>query len=157
MIQILHYIPLVDLQVITVILLKNQEAPVLLVILQGQLDTPLPNLTLRQTVLDPLWTWPFVIADEDEDSPLCPPGQNLDVIDLSKDTDMDMIQPESSNLEERRKRKANDIDIDTYRHPYIEFEATGKILLNLFFLNPTALLCVVTSDIITLSQHMKVL
>ena len=97
----------------------------------------------------------IVIDDEEEDSPLCPPGQNLDVIDLTKDTYMDMIQPESSNLEERRKRKAN--DIDTYHHPYIEFEATGKLLLNLSFLNPRALLCVITSDIITLSQHMKVL
>ena len=97
----------------------------------------------------------IVIVNEEEDSPFCPPGQNCDVIDLTKDTDMDMIQPESSNLEERRKRKAN--DIDTFDHPYIEFEATGKLLLNLSFLNPRAPLCVVTSDIITLSQHMKVL
>ena len=37
-----------------------------------------------------------------EDSPFCPPGQNCDVIDLTKDTDMDMIQPESSKLVERR-------------------------------------------------------
>ena len=99
----------------------------------------------------------IVIDDEEEDRPFCPPGQNCDVIDLTKETDMDMIQPESSNLEERRKRKAKDIDIDTYHHPYIESEATGKLLLNLSFLNPRALLCVVTSDIITLSQHMKVL
>ena len=99
----------------------------------------------------------IVIDDEEEDRSFFPPGQKCDVIDLTKDTDMDMIQPESSNLEERRKRKANDIDIDTYRHPYIEFEATGKLLLNLSFLNPRALLWVVTSDIITLSQHMKVL
>ena len=135
-IQILHQIPLVDLQVITVILLKkNQGAPVLPVILQGQLDTPLPNLTLRQTALDLTQDMAIVIDDEEEDSPLCPPGQNLNVIDLTKDTDMDMIQPESSNLEERRKRKANNIDIDTYHHPYIEFEATGKLLLNLSFLN----------------------
>ena len=52
----------------------------------------------------------IVIDDEEEDSPLCPPGQNLDVIDLTKDTDMELssqpetlFQPESSNLEERRK------------------------------------------------------
>ena len=75
----------------------------------------------------------IVIDDEEEDSPLCLPGQNLDVIDLTKDTDMELssqpeslIQPESSNFEERRKRKTN--DSDTYHHPYIEFEATGKLL-----------------------------
>ena len=44
-----------------------------------------------------------------------------------------MIQPESSNLEEMRKREANDMDIDTYHHPYIEFEAIGKLLSNLSF------------------------
>ena len=43
-----------------------------------------------------------------------------------------LFQPESSNFEERRKRKAN--DIDTYHHPLIEFEATGKLLFNLSFL-----------------------
>ena len=55
----------------------------------------------------------IVIDDEEEDSPLCSPGQNMDVIDLTKDTDMEQIpqsetlfQPESSNFEERRKRKA---------------------------------------------------
>ena len=96
-----------------------------------------------------------MIDDEEEDSTLCPPGQNFDVIDLTKDTDMDMVQPESSNLEERRKRKAN--DIDTYQHPYIEFEATGKLLLILSLLNPRVFLCVVRSDKTTLSQHMKVL
>ena len=81
----------------------------------------------------------IVIDDEEEDSPLCPPVQNLDVIDLTKDTDIELssqpeslIQPESSNFEERRKREAN--DIDTYHHPLIEFEATGKSLLNLSFL-----------------------
>ena len=81
----------------------------------------------------------IVIDDEEEDSPLCPPGQNLDVIDLTKDTDMEftsqpetMFQPESSNFEERRKRKAN--DIDTYHHPLIEFEGTGKLLFNSSFL-----------------------
>ena len=37
-------------------------------------------------------------------------------------------------LEEGRKRKAN--DLDTYHHPMIEFEATGKLLniLSLFIL-----------------------
>ena len=39
-----------------------------------------------------------------------------------------MFQPESSNFEERRKRKAN--DFDTYHDPLIEFEATGKLLFN---------------------------
>ena len=80
-----------------------------------------------------------IVIDDEEDSPLCPPGQNLDVIDLTKDTDMELssqpeslIQLESSNFEEGRKRKAN--DIDTYHHPLIEFEATGKLLLNLSFL-----------------------
>ena len=81
----------------------------------------------------------IVIDDEEEDSSLCPPGQNFDVLDLSMDTDMELtaqpetlFQPESSNFEERRKRKAN--DIDTYHHPLIEFEATGKLLFNLYFL-----------------------
>ena len=81
----------------------------------------------------------IVIDDEEEDNPLYPPSQNLDVIDLTKDTDNEltpqfetMFQPESSNFEERRKRKAN--DIDTYHHPLIEFEATGKLLLILSFL-----------------------
>ena len=79
----------------------------------------------------------IVIDDEEEDSPLCSPGQNMDVIDLTEDTDMEptsqpetLFQPESSNFEERRKRKAN--DIDTYHHPLIEFEATGKLLFNLY-------------------------
>ena len=44
------------------------------------------------------------------------------------------IQPGPSYLEEGRKRKAN--DLDTYHHPMIEFEATGKLLsiLSLFIL-----------------------
>ena len=75
----------------------------------------------------------IVIDDEEEDSPLYPPGQNFDVIDLTTDTDVDMIQPRSSNLEERRSKEAN-VEIDTYHHPYIEFEATGKLLLKLSFL-----------------------
>ena len=61
------------------------------------------------------------------------------MIDLTKNTDMELtsqpetlFQPDSSNFEERRKRKAN--DIDTYHHPLIEFEATGKLLFNLSFL-----------------------
>ena len=77
----------------------------------------------------------IVIDNEEEDSHLCSPGQNMEVIDLTEDTDMEPIsqpetlfQPKSSNLAERRKRKAN--DIDTYHHPLIEFEATGKLLLN---------------------------
>ena len=38
----------------------------------------------------------IVIDDEEEDSPLCSPGQNMDVIDLTEDTDMDPIpQPET--------------------------------------------------------------
>ena len=52
----------------------------------------------------------IVIDDGEEDSPLCLPGQNLDVIDLTQNTDMEQIpqsetllQPESSNVEERRK------------------------------------------------------
>ena len=74
----------------------------------------------------------IVIDNEEEDSPLCPPGQNLDVIDLTKDTDMEPTsQPESANFE-GRKRKAN--NIDTYHHPLIEFEATGELLLILSFL-----------------------
>ena len=73
----------------------------------------------------------IVIDDEEEDSPLCLYGQNMDMIDLTEDTEMDPtpqpeIQPGSSNLEEGRKRKAN--DLDTYHHPMIEFEATGKLL-----------------------------
>ena len=59
------------------------------------------------------------------------PSQNFDVIDLTKDTNMEptpqsetMFQPESSNFEERRKRKAD--DFDTYHDPLIIFEATGK-------------------------------
>ena len=87
----------------------------------------------------------IVIDDEEEDGPLCPPGQNLDVIDLTKSTDMDMIQPDSPILEERRKRKAN--DIDTYHHPYIEFEATGNLLFKFILFNPRALLCVVLHQI----------
>ena len=73
----------------------------------------------------------IVIDDEEEDSPLCSPGQNMDVIDLTEDNeDMEptpqpeiLIQPEES-----RKRKAN--DCATYQHPLIEFEAKGKLLLN---------------------------
>ena len=72
----------------------------------------------------------IVIDDEEEDSPFCPYGQNMDMIDLTEDTEMDFTQPEiqpgPSNLEEGRKRKAN--DFDTYHHPMIEFEATGKLL-----------------------------
>ena len=76
----------------------------------------------------------IVIDDEEEDGPLCPPGQNLDVIDLTKDTDMEPTsQSESANFE-GRKRKAN--DIDTYHHPLIEFEATSKLLSILSFLIP---------------------
>ena len=38
----------------------------------------------------------IVIDDAEEDSPIWPPGQNLDVIDLTKDTDMELSsQPES--------------------------------------------------------------
>ena len=77
--------------------------------------------------------------DEAEDSPLYPYGQNMDMIDLTEDTEMDLtsqpeIQPGPSNLEEGRKRKAN--DLNTYHHPMIEFEATGKLLkfLSLFIL-----------------------
>ena len=139
MIQILHQTLLVDHQVNTVILLmKIQKAQILLVIPQGHLDIPLPSLTLRQTVLDPLRTWPL-FDDEEEDSPLSPPSQNLDIIDLTEDTDMEptsqpetLFQPESSNFEGRRKRKAN--DIDTYHHNLIEFEATGKLPLKISFL-----------------------
>ena len=83
----------------------------------------------------------IVIDDEEEDSPLCTPGQNMDVIDLTEDTDMDPIpqpetpiQPESSNSEERRKANI----IDTYHHPLIEFEATGKSPFNLSILIPRA-------------------
>ena len=73
----------------------------------------------------------IVIDDEEEDSPLCLYGQNMDVIDLTEDTEMDLtpqpeIQPGPSNVGEGRKRKAN--DLDTYHHPMIEFEATGKLL-----------------------------
>ena len=82
----------------------------------------------------------IVIDDEEEDSPLCPPGQNLDVIDLTKDTDMEqtpqsenLFQSESSNFEERRKSKAN--DFDTYHYALIEFEATAKLLFNVSFLS----------------------
>ena len=81
----------------------------------------------------------IVIDDEEEDSPLCLCGQNLDMIDLTEDTEMDPtpqpeIQPGPSYLEEGRKRKAN--DLDTYHHPMIESEATGKLLsiLSLFIL-----------------------
>ena len=80
----------------------------------------------------------IVIDDEEEDSPFCPYGQNMDMINLTEDTEMDCTQPEiqpgPSNLEEGRKRKAN--DFDTYHHPMIEFEATGKLLyiLSLFIL-----------------------
>ena len=81
----------------------------------------------------------IVIDDEEEDSPLCQYGQNMDVIDLTEDTEMDFtpqpeIQPGPSNVGEGRKRKAN--DLDTYHHPMIEFEATGKLLniLSLFIL-----------------------
>ena len=94
----------------------------------------------------------IVIDDEEEDSPLCPPGQNLDVIVLTKDTDMELssqpeslIQPESSNFEEGRKRKAN--DIDTYHHPLIEFKATGKLLFKFILFNPRTLLCVIVHQI----------
>ena len=74
----------------------------------------------------------IVIDDEEEDSPLCQYGQNMDVIDLTEDTEMDFtpqpeIQPGPSNVGEGRKRKAN--DLDTYHHPMIEFEATGKLLI----------------------------
>ena len=74
----------------------------------------------------------IVIDDEEEDSPLCLYGQNMDVIDLTEDTEMDLtpqpeIQPGPSNVGEGRKRKAN--DLDTYHHPMIEFEATGKLLI----------------------------
>ena len=38
----------------------------------------------------------IVIDDEEEDSPLCSPGQNMDVIDLTEDTEMDPTpQPET--------------------------------------------------------------
>ena len=54
----------------------------------------------------------IVIDDEEEDSPLCLPGQNLDVIDLTKDTDKELssqpvslIQPESSNLKKEGREK----------------------------------------------------
>ena len=72
--------------------------------------------------------------------PCAPPGQNLDVADLTKDTDMEPTsQPESANVGER-KRKAN--DMDTYHHPQIEFEATGKLLLIFIQFNPRAVQCV---------------
>ena len=120
MIQILHQTHLVDHQVITVILLmKNQVAPILVILLE-QLDIPLPSLTEANSP-GSTQDMAIVIDDEEKDSPLCPPGQNLDVIDLTKDTDMEQIpqsetlfQPQSSNFEER-KRKAN--DFDTYHHP----------------------------------------
>ena len=103
----------------------------------------------------------IVIDDEEEDSPLCPYGQNMDTIDLTEDTEMDLtsqpeIQPGPSNVEGGRKRKAN--DLDTYHHPMIEFEATGK-LLNIFILiYPRAFpMYYSTSDIITLSQLVRIL
>ena len=90
----------------------------------------------------------IVIDDEEEDSPLCLSGQNMHVIDLTEDTEMTpvpqpktLIQPESSGFEEGRKRKAN--DIDTYHHPLIEFEATGKLPFNLSFLILELLQCIV--------------
>ena len=36
----------------------------------------------------------IVIDDEEEDSPFCPYGQNMDMIDLTEDTEMDFTQPE---------------------------------------------------------------
>ena len=85
----------------------------------------------------------------------------MDMIDLTEDTEMDFtsqpeIQPGPSNLEEGRKRKAN--DLDTYHHPMIEFEATGKLLniLSLFILELSPMYYS-TSDIITLLQHLRIL
>ena len=77
----------------------------------------------------------IVIDDEEEDSPLCSPGQNMDVIDLTEDTED--IEPMSQleiliQSEGSRKRKAN--DCATYQHPLIEFEAKGKLPFNLSFL-----------------------
>ena len=47
----------------------------------------------------------IVIDDEEDDGPLCPPGQNLDVVDLTKDTDMvPTSQPESANVGERKRK-----------------------------------------------------
>ena len=104
----------------------------------------------------------IVIDDEEEDSPLCSYGQNMDVIDLTEDTEMDptpqpetLCQPGSSNFEERRKRKAN--DIDTYHHPLIEFEATGKLLVTLSFLILELFQCIVVHQIQSLLQHLKIL
>ena len=100
----------------------------------------------------------IVIDDEEEDSPLCSPGQNMDVIDLTEDTEMDPtpqpetpFQPGSSNFEERRKRKAN--DIDTYHHPLIEFEATGKLLVTLSFLILDLFQCIVVHQIQSLFHN----
>ena len=93
----------------------------------------------------------IVINDEEEDSLLCSPGQHLDMIDLTEDTEMDptpqletLCQPGSS-FEERGKRKAN--DIDTYHHPLIEFEATGKLLVILSFLILEPFQCTVVHQI----------
>ena len=68
-------------------------------------------------------------------------AKNMDVIDLTENTEMDptpqpetLFQPGSSNFEETRKRKAN--DIDTYHHPLIEFEATGKQQVSYLLLYP---------------------
>ena len=72
----------------------------------------------------------IVIDDEEEDSPLCSLGQNMDIIDLTEDTEdiEPMSQPEFLiQSEGSRKRKAN--DCATYQHPLIEFEAKGKLPL----------------------------
>ena len=90
----------------------------------------------------------IVIDDEEEDSPICSYGQNMDVIDLTEDTEMDPTpqpEPESSNVEEKRKRRAN--DLDTYHHPLIEFEATGKLLNILSLLILELFQCIIVHQI----------
>ena len=106
MIQTSHQTRQVDLQVVLVISLKkNQVAPILLVILLWLLNIPPPHSDMEANSPGSIQDMAIVIDDEEEDSPLYPSGQNMDVTDLTEDIDMDHIpqsetltQPESLNF-----------------------------------------------------------
>ena len=131
MTQIHHQIHLVDLQVITVILSEEEPgSPYSSSDSSRTIEYTPPQFDIEANNPGSTQDMAIVIDDEEEDSPLCSPGQNMDVIDLTEDTeDMEptsqpeiLIQSEGS-----RKRKAN--DCATYQHPLIEFEAKGKLPL----------------------------
>ena len=120
---------------------------------------PLPQFDFEANSPGSTQDMAIVIDDEEEDSPLCSPGQNMDVIDLTEDNeDMEptpqpeiLIQSEGS-----RKRKAN--DCATYQHPLIEFEAKGKLPFNLSFLILGLSKCVIKHQIkLLFYNHLKTL